>query len=442
MESAVPKSIYKTTHFLNSFLIPLIAIILLAYANNIKFGKNQYKSIIVSDGKGYYAYLPAIFIYHDLHFNFFDQIEHTYYDSNSYYDYRVTYKNAVIDKYYVGTALAMLPFFAVAHAYCKYTGIVADGYAKPYPVMISIAAIFYLCLGIFYLKKWLQSYSFESRIVNFILIAFVFGTHLFFYTIGEPAMSHVFSFTVIACWLYVTRRAIRTNNKRYYFFSALLFGWILLIRPVNGLVILSIPFLADGWEQLISSIKKLFKQSLFLVSLILSALFIFSIQAIIYKIQTGQWWVYSYNEEGFNWLEPHFFDILFSYKKGLFLYTPLLFISLLGFIPLFKKDKQKAVALFSFLIIVIYVLSCWWNWYYGGSFSGRPFVEYLPFFALLMAYALQYLSNWKRIKQLYIVLISLLIVFCQIQTYQYRYLIIHWDQMNKEKYWDVFLKMN
>ena len=441
METVLHKNNNKSSHFLNRFLIPIIAIALVMYANNIKFGIDNWKSIIVVDGKGYYAYLPAIFIYHDLHFNFFDQIEHTYYNSNSYYDYRVTYKNVAIDKYYVGTAVAMFPFFALAHVYCKYNGIAADGYAKPYPIMISIAAIFYLCLGLFYLKKWLQSYFFQHTIINFIIIAFVFGTHLFFYTIGEPSMSHVFSFSVIACWLYATRIAIQTENKNYYFFSALLFGWILLIRPVNGLVILSIPFLADGWEHLISAMKKMIKQPFFLVLLIFTTLFIISIQAIIYKIQTGQWWVYSYSEEGFNWLDPHFLDILFSYKKGLFIYTPLLFISLMGFIPLFQKEKQKAVALLFFLIIVIYVLSCWWNWYYGGSFSGRPFVEYLPFFALLMAYAIQYLSSWRKLKRLYIALITLLIVFCQIQTYQYRYLLIHWDQMNKEKYWDVFLKL-
>ena len=28
-----------------------------------------------SDAKGYYAYLPAVFVYEDLHFGFFDEIE-------------------------------------------------------------------------------------------------------------------------------------------------------------------------------------------------------------------------------------------------------------------------------------------------------------------------------------------------------------------------------
>jgi len=39
-------------------------------------------------------------------------------------------------------------------------------------------------------------------------------------------------------------------------------------------------------------------------------------------------------------------------------------------------------------------------------------------------------------------LVFLLIVFCQIQTYQYRYGYLHWQDMNKELYWDLFMRFN
>ena len=35
--------------------------------------------MINGDGKGYYAYLPAIFIYKDLQFNFQEKIDYQYY---------------------------------------------------------------------------------------------------------------------------------------------------------------------------------------------------------------------------------------------------------------------------------------------------------------------------------------------------------------------------
>ena len=85
-------------------------------SSNLNWGKNHWRGIIESDGKGYYAYLPAIFIYKDLNFGFFDEIEkEKYYNQNLYYDYRAQANGVTINKYYCGTALAELPFFVLAH---------------------------------------------------------------------------------------------------------------------------------------------------------------------------------------------------------------------------------------------------------------------------------------------------------------------------------------
>jgi hypothetical protein len=80
-------------------------------------------------------------------------------------------------------------------------------------------------------------------------------------------------------------------------------------------------------------------------------------------------------------------------------------------------------------------------WYYGGSFSGRVFVEYLPLFAILLALTFKTIQQ-PLLKKAFTTLIFLLVVLCQIQTYQYRYYQIHWCDMNKEKYWDVFLRID
>jgi hypothetical protein len=85
-------------------------------------------------------------------------------------------------------------------------------------------------------------------------------------------------------------------------------------------------------------------------------------------------------------------------------------------------------------------LSCWWNWWYGGSFGTRPMVEYLFIFAILLAYTL---NNIKRhMKSVFISLCFCCLLLCQAQTYQYRYYFIHWDEMNKERYWNVFMRVD
>ena len=54
-----------------SFL--LTAVILVWVSSNLNWGGGRWGHIVKTDGNGYYAYLPAVFIYHDLHFNFIDK---------------------------------------------------------------------------------------------------------------------------------------------------------------------------------------------------------------------------------------------------------------------------------------------------------------------------------------------------------------------------------
>ena len=79
-------------------------------------------------------------------------------------------------------------------------------------------------------------------------------------------------------------------------------------------------------------------------------------------------------------------------------------------------------------------------WYYGGSFSSRVYVDYLAVFAIPLALLIQ--NSTKKFKTAWIVVIGALIVLCQIQSYQYRYYIIHYTDMTKTLYWDNFLKLN
>ncbi|NEN22427.1 hypothetical protein G3O08_02785 [Cryomorpha ignava] len=425
--------------------ITLIAIMVLmtAISSNINWGKERWKGIVEADGKGYYAYLPAVFIYHDLNFGFFDHIEkEKYYNPNRYYDYRANSGTGqLINKYYSGTAVAELPFFVMAHSLTIATNGDADGYSKYYMIFINIAALFYLFLGLFYLRKTLIAYAIPRWAISATLVAAVFATNLFVYTVVDTGLSHVFSFGFISAFIYFTKRYFNTPKAKSLPVLALLLGIIVLIRPVNLLIILSWPFLAGS----LKSVKEGLKFAIIhYKNLIFSAaifVIIVSIQLIIYKISTGQLIVYSYQEEGFNFLDPHFIDILFSYKKGLFLYTPMYLLAMFGLIPFFNKRKFAVLSWLIFFVIITYVFSSWWMWYYGGSFSSRVYVEYIPLFMILFAVLLAEAKS-KKWRIALLSLTFLLLVVCQVQTYQYRYYEIHWDEMTKEKYWDVFLMRN
>lgn len=432
----------KQTNYINSIFVFLFILVVSIWVTaNINWGSHRYTRIIKVDGNGYYAYLPATFIYHDLNFGFFDEIRDKYHPSNFDYDYRYDYKGNTVDKYYCGTALAMAPFFLMGHIITSATDLPADGYSYYYLLFISIAAIFYLMIAVIYLDKVLKVYINSQVNRMLVVLLMVFGTNLFYYTVHEPSMSHVYSLAFITLYLYCVQQYFISFKRSSLIASAIFLGIIVLIRPVNIIIIFAIPFFAGDLNTYAKGIKQLLNNYLTLISAVLVFCIVVSLQLIIYKIQTGSYLIYSYADEGFNFLHPHIWKFLFSYKKGLFVYTPITFLALAGGYFLFRKNKFQFWTITGFLLIVVYILSSWQQWYYGGSFSSRVMIEYLPAFMILLAFLLQGIKG-KRNQIAMITLLALLVIVCQIQTYQYYVAQIHWEDMDKQKYWDVFLRID
>ena len=425
---------------LHRLTIPAIAIIIIWCASNTHWGGYWWKSILIGDAQGYYSYLPAAFIYKDLNFGFYDSIGTKYFGVTKY-DYRCGYNGNIINKYYCGTAIAMLPFFGVAHLITLASSEPPDGFSKYYLILSQTSCIVWLIIGLIYLKKLLQLYTEHSGLISLALIASVFGTNVFYYAISEPGVSHIFSFAFVTMFIFYAKRCIAHLRNRYIIYCFILFGMILLLRPVNGLILFAVPFLAENFNSLKQRVREILKRKFYFIFGMFLFLLIISIQSVIYKISAGKFWIDSYSVEHFTWSSPHAFDFLFSYKKGMFLYTPLLFISLCGFVKIWKENRYKFFSLLGFLALLIYIFSSWWMWFYGGSFGCRVMIEFYSFFAILFIDALQFFEK-IILRKIFISFVFIMIIICQIQTYQYRYNHIHWSEMNKERYWKVFMRVD
>lgn len=423
-------------------VIPSILVLLAWYSSNINWGKGSWKHVIISDAKGYYAYLPAIFIHHDPNLDFAIDVEKKYYggtDSTNWVDYRsYTTTGKYVDKYFCGTAFLQLPFFFTAHLSAHTFGYEADGYSKPYAVMLNVAALVYLGLGLLYLRKLLRSYQASDWLCTLIIVTIVFGTNLFYYSTVEPGMSHVYSFCAVTMFAWYVRMFVLTKGTRYFVYCSLLLALVVLIRPVNVLVLLWVPVACGSWAQLRSTLAFPIRNPKLLLVGVLPAILLLSLQLIYFKVATGSFFVYSYATEHFDFAHPEIINFLFSYRKGVFVYLPVLFLSLFGFIALWRHNKFSAISMMIFLFAVIYVFSSWWNWWYGGSFGMRVMIDMLPFFALLLLFVYRLLPK-RSYKLAFSSLLMALVLLCQFQTLQYRYGVIHWSEMNKEKYWQAFL---
>lgn len=433
---------FKSEHWPKAVIL-LSVIISLWSASNIYWGKQHYTGIIKSDGKGYYAYLPAVFIYEDLNFLWVDSIEYRKYQNpNYFFDFRNTYQGHYIDKYYVGTALCMAPFFGLAHGLTNLLEGDADGYSRWYQLSAHWAAIFWLFVALWAINLFLKTQSFSAQIRALTLVFIYFGTNWFYYVIGEPSMSHAYSVGLVSLFALNMQRWIQEKRSMALFWAVFFLGWIFITRPVNVLMAGLVFPIAGHPKLLWARIRAWFTRSPANLEYLYLLVFLVPIlpQMIIYKVQTGSWWIYSYQEEGFNFMKPEWLNLLFSYQKGFFVYTPLMFFALIGIFQIYRENKLRAWSILITLAMLVYVFSSWWNWYYGGSFSQRVFVDTYLIFAWLLASSLQMFGTGvKRI--LWLGILTTLLLFNQLQTYQYRYNIIHWSEMNKEKYWDVFLKL-
>ncbi|MBL1281304.1 MAG: hypothetical protein COA33_013580 [Fluviicola sp.] len=393
-----------------------------------------------ADGMGYFEYLPSTFIRHDINRKDFKLEENPSVYANvqtvGVYNY---YNDYTVNKYPCGTAILQSPFFFYTYFTTKRDGTAHDGYQVSFQKTILFSTLFYLFLGLFFLKKILLLYQINKATIVFSQLLIVLATPISHYAHIEASMSHVYSFFAISVFVYVTILYFKEVKLKYFILMSLLLGLIFTIRQVNILVVLSLPFLAGSFSSLKTGFLHVFQNPKWLLLGIVAFFSIVSVQLLFWHLQTGELIVYSYQNEGFNFFRPEFLNILFSYKKGLFLYTPVLFFSVIGVIYLFVQKKTwLALTWLFFFIVITYVFSSWHAWWYGGSFGSRPFIDFYALFFITFALLLKEVKLFGKV---IIIVVSVLFLFVNIiQSYQYKEYILHSVTMDKEKYWTVFLK--
>ncbi|MFK8037743.1 MAG: hypothetical protein AB8B74_05595 [Crocinitomicaceae bacterium] len=425
------------------FWVNLIGVILLALFFLLRNPSSKWDKTIGGDGKSYYAYLTTAFIYHDLDYKFIESYEAKYYppDQSLFKEFRQEFKGEITNKTFPGIAILWLPFFLIAHFLSYLSGFDPDGYSLLYQYSIGISAVFYVWLGLKWLSALLLSLEFKRNAIKLTLISLVFGTNLFFYTIYDPSLTHVYNFSMLAGILYFTRRFYLENKSKWILIAISLFSIAIITRPTNILMILFLPFALGNIADFKSFLRLIFANKKRLLIIIIIALAIGLIPIIWWFIQTGNLIVYSYGEETFNFSNPHLFQILFSYEKGWLLYSPLILLSIFGIIYYFKKNRFLFLIGMVSFISIAYIFSCWWIWTYGASFGQRVFVDFYAIIGILLVAGFTLLQHHKLTTILWFVIAFSFIGLNQLQTYQFKNGILPSTGVTKAIYWDSYFKL-
>ncbi len=374
------------------------------------------QSVIWADRAGYNVYLPATFIYNFDATHFPDSIEKK--TGDGFILNRESGK--VITKYTYGVALCELPFFLVAHTLAPLFGMERSGYSPIYYYILYFSAVCYGFFGMLLLFMFLR-FSFRKTTALITVASLFLGTNLFYYTIEESGMSHVYSFFLFSVFLFLIKKTAflqKADAKRIFLFGCVA-SLIVLIRPVNILFLL-IYFVLD-----IGSVKQIGERFMTLVKprtiiiLFAAAVLIWLPQLVYWNYTTGDYLQYSYGKETFDWLNPKVLHTWFSPKNGLFLYTPFYIAMIFGSVLMASKKNATGIYLVLLFGLLSYIFSCWWDWAFGCSYGARNFVEFLAVFSIPLCYLIESTDRkiWARLGLF--ALIIFLIVLNLKMTYRF-----------------------
>ncbi|WP_426058271.1 hypothetical protein [Hymenobacter sp. B1770] len=393
---------------------------------------------------GYYLYLPAQFIYHDLgRLTFIPDIMREYAPSGSFYQaFQVPGgpEGQLVMKYACGLAVLWTPFFWLGHWAAGWLSYPQDGFSAPYQIAIAFGGLLYGLMGLGLLRRVLLWY-FSDAITTVVLVLLVLGSNYFQYAVFDAAMTHSPLFSLYALLLWLTGLWHTKPSRIKAAGIGLTLGLLVLIRP-SEVVAVVIPLLwgvtglATARAKLALALQRWPDLALLVVAGIVGLL----PQLLYWKWATGHFLFYSYGEQKFSFLQPHVYQVLFSYRKGWLIYSPLLLMPLIGFVFLWRKQRSIAVPILTYFVLNFWVVSAWDIWWYGGSFGQRALVQSYAALALPWGAAVAWLAGQRLRLHIAVAVGVLLITLNLFQHWQYMRSIIDPEEMNRRYYWAVFNK--
>jgi len=427
---------------MKSFSLSKVALIFILSISLIATAKNgKWKTGVIDwDIISYYAYLPGLIIYEDLTFNFLD--------NNPPKGVKIwtetTPENKKVIKMTSGLSILYAPFFLIAHGIAKLQPEIyaPNGYSMVYSLFLILSDIFYTFLGLVFLRKILLRY-FTDSVTAATLLCLFFGTNMLYYSMVE-VMPHCYLFCLITMFIYYTIKWHEKPSVRFSVYLGLLFGLITLIRPIDILVILLFVFYGvHSFKSIKDRIQYVWSLRVNVILIGIIGFLVFCIQIAYWKYATGHFLYWSYTNEGFFWAKPHIIEGLLGFRKGWYVYSPIMILATIGLFLVRKKMPQFSISFILLFTLYTYIIFCWWCWWYGGGLSCRPMIDIYGIMAIGLASFISYLNENKRrlIKYTFSLTVAFFVLYGTIVNFQYLNGSLHYDSMTFKAWRIAFLRI-
>src|SRR5436305_1168992 len=282
--------------------------------------------IVHGDGVGYYAYVRAPLIQHNLRFE--KDVRHANLNisqsrtmpSGQLLPIQYTQTGYIINQFTVGPALLWAPFLVAAHGFvllsdARGAHIPADGFSFPYLLAMALGTAIYGFLGLLFSFSLARKYV-EERWAFLATLGIWGASSLPVYMYFNPAWSHAHSVFAVAFFLWYRERTRGSRTFLQWILLGLVSGLMLDVYFANG-VFLVLPLIesladyGDAWKTLdFREAASLFGANFcFLLTVILCFLPTLITRYIIFG---GFFRFGSYQHAEWDWTAPHWRSILFS----------------------------------------------------------------------------------------------------------------------------------
>ncbi|MBK7302608.1 MAG: hypothetical protein IPO72_04355 [Saprospiraceae bacterium] len=414
----------------------------------ISFSSTTKRADIAFDSFGYYFYLPATFLIKDIQLRDFGKVKFIYKQVTGkdalYQVYKVKDNDNCVIRYPMGLAISYSPGFFAGYILSKITDTdLQDGFNAWFRWSVIIWSLLITLIGIWALHKFLLYYV-NAKIALLSMTFLVFGTNYLFHShmSAQGLMSHNYLFTYYSLLLLATRTYFISFKIRYLSLILILCSLITLVRNSDIFCFL-IPLIYGISKIQRQDLPKLHTNLVLKYSLaIIPSILLLSLQLLYWKLVTGSWIYDSYQDnpgQCLDFKQPYILESLFSFRKGLFIYTPISLFFIIGFYFLVKncQDWFKSIGIFS--IVNIYVIISWTCWWYSDSFGHRAMIPNYVLWSLGFSFLLSASGGWRLwLKIIMGFILTASLVLNVFQIWQIRHGIMEGNNVTRDYYLSTF----
>jgi hypothetical protein len=402
----------------------------LTYGAALLFFPKVSGRVVVGDAVHYYVYLRSVVFDGDLQFH------------NDYVRlYGLTHKTPGVAWMYeplstgyirnlmpVGPAIAWAPLYLLvtaAVALVRLFGVnyPLDGFGPAFQASAGFSGIS-AATGGAWLAYLAAARLFGPRPAIWATLAIWLGASPLYYSLVSPTYSHAVSMmangAVLLVWLNTRDRG---DVPRFALLGGLiglaaLVRWqeaTLLALPALDSIVLSIRE-HEAWS------RRVGRAAMRLAAAGAAAIIAFLPQIVVWRVIYGQPILIPQGGQFMRWTDAALAAVLVSDRHGLFTWTPIILLALIGLVPLWRRDARVAGSVIVLLLLAWYTNAAVADWWAGEAFGSRRFVSCVPLFVLSLA---ALFSQWEHRGRI-VAVVSVAIALNLLLLFQYQLFLKGW----------------